>query len=84
MRPCCVTASVSSLPALTGRVSREQAVAVGHSSDCELVGSFAGLPSPRIPISRTSRSEVSVPSDKAAAHEALDFVGSLEVRVLCA
>ena len=84
MRPCCVTASVSSLLALTGRVSREQAVAVGHSSDRELFGNFAGLRCRRVTFRRAGGAEVSVPSDRAAAPEALDFASSLEVRVLCA
>lgn len=77
MRPCCVTASVSSALALRARVSRKQVVAVGHSLKRELFGRFAGKPGLSGLRGRIPHFEVSVLSDKAAAHEALDFVGSL-------
>ena len=77
MRPCCVTASVSSALALRARVSRKQVVAVGHLLKRELFGSFCRVAVAVREGREQRRSEVSVPSDKTAAHEALDFVGSL-------
>ena len=77
MRPCCVTASVWSVVAPDAGVSRKQAVAVGHLLKRELFGSFVRLADRWRSPDQTQRSEVSVLSDKAPGHEALDFADSL-------